>query len=171
MRYRWQFVRRPSSHQFWRKRTEAVWGAENNNVSQIETDKRFWLHDRYCISVKSSRRRTCWAMVEVYDTGLWRIVDHNAPLFVKTVTLRPNSPWYTDELPRDNHYRQRAERTRLRTGLMVLRQVYRAQCMVVNRMLLAAKRNYYSDKISSCGSNQKQRFNITKSLMEVSCHA
>ena len=46
------------------------------------------------------------AMVEAYDTGLRRIVDQHAPLFVKTVTLRPNSPWYTDELPRDNHYRR-----------------------------------------------------------------
>ena len=111
------------------------------------------------------------AMVEAYDTGLHRIVDHNAHLIVKTVILSPDSPWNTDELPRDNHYRQRAERTRLRTGLMVLRQVYRAQCMVVNRMLLTAKRNYYSDKIASCRSNQKQLFNITKSLMGVSCHA
>ena len=38
-------------------------------------------------------------------------------------------------------------------------------------MLLAAKRDYYTDKIVSCGSNQKQLFNITKSLMGVSCHA
>ena len=99
------------------------------------------------------------AMVEAYDTGLRRIVDHHAPLVMKTVTLRPNSPWYTNELRREKHNRRRAE------------QVYRAQCVVVNRMLLAAKRNYYTDKITSCGSSQKQLFNITKSLMGVSCHA
>ena len=38
-------------------------------------------------------------------------------------------------------------------------------------MLLAAKRGYYTDKFASCGSNQKQLYNITKSLMEVSCYA
>ena len=38
-------------------------------------------------------------------------------------------------------------------------------------MLLAAKRDYYTDKIASCGSNQKQLFDITKSLLGVSCHA
>ena len=90
---------------------------------------------------------------------------------MKTVTLRPNSPWYTDELRREKHNRRRAERTWLRTGLVIHRQVYRAQCVIVNRMLLAAKRDYYTDKIASCGSNQKQLFNITKSLMRVSCHA
>ena len=110
-------------------------------------------------------------MVEAYDTGLRRSVDHHAPLVVKTVTLRPNSPWYTDELRREKHCRRRAERTWLRTGLVVHRQVYRAQCVFVNHMLLAAKRNYYSDKIASCGSNQKQLFNITKSFMGVSYHA
>ena len=111
------------------------------------------------------------AMVEAYDTGLHRIVDHHAPLVVKTVTLRPNSTWYTDELRREKHNRRRAERTWLRTGLVIHRLVYRAQCVVVNRMLLGAKRNYYTDKIASCGSSQKQLFNITKSLMGVSCHA
>ena len=110
-------------------------------------------------------------MVEAYDTGIRRIVDHHAPLVVKTVTLRPNSPWYTDELRREKHNRRRAERTWLRTGLVIHRQVYRAQCVIVNRMLLAAKRDYYTDRIASCGSNQKQLFNITKSLMGVSCHA
>ena len=42
--------------------------------------------------------------------------------------------------------------------------------VVVNRMVLAAKRNNYTDKIASCGSNQKQLLNITKSLIVVSCH-
>ena len=81
-----------------------------------------------------------------------------------------NSPWYTDELRREKHNRRRAERTWLRTGLVVHRQVYRAQCVVVNCMLHAAKR-IYCDKIASCGSNPKQLFNITKSLIGVSCNA
>ena len=94
-------------------------------------------------------------MVEAYDTDLRRIVDHHAALVVKTVTLRPNSPWYTDEQRREKHNRRRAERSWLRTGLVIHRQVYRAQCVIVNRMLLAAKSDYYTDKIASCGSNQK----------------
>ena len=109
-------------------------------------------------------------MVEPYDTGLRCNVDHHA-LVVKTVTMRPNSPWYTDELRHEKHNRRRATRTWLRTGLVIHRQVYRAQCVRVNRMLLAAKRDYYTDKIASCGSNQKLLFNITKTLMGVSCHA
>ena len=111
------------------------------------------------------------AMVEAYETGLRRIVDHHASLVVKTLTLRPNTPWYTDQLRCEKHNRWRAERTWLRVGLVVHRQVYRAQCVVVNHMLLAAKRNYHSDKIASWGSNQKQLFNISKSLIGISCYA
>ena len=80
-------------------------------------------------------------MVEAYDTGLRRIVDHHAPLVVKTVRLRPNSPWYTDELRREKHNRRRAERTWLRIGHVVHRQECLAQCVVVDHMLQAAKRS------------------------------
>ena len=86
--------------------------------------------------------RNVGAMVEAYDTGLRRIVDHHAPLVVKTVWLKPNSPWYTDELRREKHNRRRAEQKRLRMGLVVDMQGHRMQCMVVNHILVA-KRNYY----------------------------
>ena len=46
-----------------------------------------------------------------------------------------------------------------------------AVCVCTDRILLAAKRNYYTDKIASCGSNQKHLCDITKSLMGISSHA
>ena len=67
----------------------------------------------------------------MYATGWRHIVDHNTPLIVITVTLRPNSPWYPDELRREKYNRRRARGTWLRTGLIVHRQTYRAQCVVV----------------------------------------
>ena len=45
--------------------------------------------------------RTADAMTEAYDTGLRRIVDHHALLRETIVTMRPGSPWYTDEPGRE----------------------------------------------------------------------
>ena len=60
---------------------------------------------------------TVEAMAEVCDTGLRRIVDHHAPLRETIVTMRTDSPRYTDELPREKHDRRLIERTRLRPAL------------------------------------------------------
>ena len=57
------------------------------------------------------------------------------------------------------------ERTWLRTGLEVHRQAYRTKCVAFNRMLLTTKSEYYSEKIATCGRDQKQLFHITKNIM------
>lgn len=50
--------------------------------------------------------------------------------------------------------------------LTVDHDIYRAQCAVVNKMLNQTRVNYYSDKVSSCGSDQKSLNKITKHLLE-----
>ena len=51
-----------------------------------------------------------------YNSDLRSIVDHHAPLQKATVTLRPNSPWFTDTLRQEKRNRRQLERTWLRTG-------------------------------------------------------
>ena len=60
-----------------------------------------------------------------YNSDLRSIVDHHAPLQKSTVTLRPNSPWFTDTLRQEKRNRRQLERTWLRTRLEVHRQAYR----------------------------------------------
>ena len=108
-----------------------------------------------------------------YNSDLRSIVDHHAPLQKATVTLRPNSPWFTDTLRQEKRNRRQLERTWLRTGLEVHRQAYRTKCVAFNRMLLTTKSEYYSEKIATCGRDQKQLFHITKNIMgdtPRSCH-
>ena len=100
-----------------------------------------------------------------YNSDLRSIVDHHAPLQKATVTLRPNSPWFTDTLRQEKRNRRQLERTWLRTGLEVHRQAYRTKCVAFNRMLLTTKSEYYSEKIATCGRDQKQLFHITKNIM------
>ena len=100
-----------------------------------------------------------------YNSDLRSIVDHHAPLQKATVTLRPNSPWFTDTLRQEKRNRRQLERTWLRTGLEVHRQAYRTKCVAFNRLLLTTKSEYFSEKIAICGRDQKQLFHITKNIM------
>ena len=100
-----------------------------------------------------------------YNSDLRSIVDYHAPLQKATVTLRPNSPWFTDTLRQEKRNRRQLERTWLRTGLEVHRQAYRTKCVAFNRLLLTTKSEYFSEKIAICGRDQKQLFHITKNIM------
>ena len=104
-------------------------------------------------------------IVAINNTGLRRIADNEAPLRKTTITLRPDCPWYTDELRDENQRRRRAERTWLLTHLEVHRQAYRTQRVAFNSMLVNAKKNYYTAKIANRKNDQKQLFNITRSLI------
>ncbi|KAI0242639.1 hypothetical protein LSAT2_012201, partial [Lamellibrachia satsuma] len=64
-------------------------------------------------------------------------------------------PWYTDELRDEKQRRRQAEHTWLQTHLEVHRPAYRTQCVVFNRMLGTAKKNYYTAKIANCKNDQK----------------
>ena len=74
-----------------------------------------------------------------YNSDLRSIVDHHAPLQKATVTLRPNSPWFTDTLRQEKRNRRQLERT--------------------------TKSEYFSEKIAICGRDQKQLFHMTKNIM------
>ena len=100
-----------------------------------------------------------------YISDLRSIVDHHAPLQKSTVTLRPNSPWFTDTLRQEKRNRRQLERTWLRTRLEVHRQAYRTKCVASNHLLLTTKSEYYSEKIATCGRDQKQLFHITKNIV------
>jgi len=37
-------------------------------------------------------------LISAYNCGIRRLIDKHAPLQVKTITLRPNAPWYTEDI-------------------------------------------------------------------------
>ena len=61
------------------------------------------------------------------------VVDKHAPVQRKSITLRPNAQWYSDELRHAKHARRRAEKVWRRTKLTVHRQLFREQCKAVNK--------------------------------------
>ncbi|XP_062616028.1 uncharacterized protein LOC134277728 [Saccostrea cucullata] len=104
-------------------------------------------------------------LVDHYNTTLRNAVEKHAPLCTKSVLLRPNTQWFSEELCDAKRERRRAERIWRRTGLEVHRQIFRDMCSTTARLVYKTKQDYFSQKIEECGKDHKQIFKLSKSLM------
>ena len=102
-------------------------------------------------------------LVLAYTTGIEAVVDKHSPVQRKSITLRPNAHWYSDELRHAIHACRRAEKVWRRTKLTVHRQLFRGQCNAVKKLMIGAKKTFFSAKIRDCGKDQKQ-------LLKLTCH-
>ncbi|KAJ8038652.1 hypothetical protein HOLleu_16137 [Holothuria leucospilota] len=109
--------------------------------------------------------RSLDSLVYAYTEGLRSLIDAHAPLQAKRIQLRPNCPWYTEELHHAKHVKRKLEGKWRRTALNVHHQVIRQQCSKVNKLIRQAKIAYYSQKIEDCGNNVKDVYKIAKHLM------
>lgn len=104
-------------------------------------------------------------LVEAYNKNLTTIVDKHAPLCTRTITLRPHSPWYTEELRTAKHERRRRERKWHQTKLKVHYDLFQEQSKAVAKLVRTTKQSYFIDQIAQCNGDQKQLFKITKKLL------
>ena len=104
-------------------------------------------------------------LVEAYNKGVQSIRNDHVPSYSKIITLRPETPWYSDKLRSAKKIRRKAERTWRRTSLMVHFEIYRHLCRTMNTLLFEEKKCFYSTKIEECGKDQKKLFKLTKNLM------
>ena len=104
-------------------------------------------------------------MVKTYNSQLESVIDKHAPVQSKTITIRPNTEWYTDELRNSKRECRRAERKMRKTKLTIHQQLYKEKCIQTNKQLLKCKRDYYSNKIAEISNSQKQLHRITSDLI------
>ena len=104
-------------------------------------------------------------MVSAFNEGLTSLIDKHAPLRTKTITQHPDCPWYTDELHEAKHLRRKLERRWLKNRLTVNHQIYRDQCVVVNKLIKQTRIAYYSEKITACAHDQKGIYKVAKHLL------
>jgi hypothetical protein len=109
-----------------------------------------------------SRGESICDLVNVYK--LRDVVEKHAPLVTKSVILRPNTKWYSQELRDAKRDQRKAERTWRKTGLEIHKQILRQKCSTTSRLLHQTKQEYYTQKIKECG-DQKQLFKLSNTLM------
>ena len=103
---------------------------------------------------------------EHYERTLSGLLDTHAPVKKKMKMLRPVTPWFTTEIQKQKITRRRLERRWRNTRLTVHKQLYTEQCVVVNKLIHAAKTRYYADMIADCGSDQRELFKKVEKLFQ-----
>ncbi len=104
-------------------------------------------------------------MINNFNITLGSLLDQHAPIITREITPRPNAPWYTEDIRNEKHKRRKMERTWRTSRLEANKQLYRQQCNKVNNMIIDAKKEYYSSKITECGRDQKKIFKLSKHLL------
>ena len=104
------------------------------------------------------------SLVNTHNTVLSALLDKHAPAKQKTVIMRPNTPWYNDDVDDASCARRQLERA-WKSGFVIHHQIFRHQCTVVMNTIRRVKRAYYISAVSDAGSDQRALFGIVKSLM------
>jgi hypothetical protein len=91
--------------------------------------------------------------------------DNHAPSLTRTITIRPNAPWYNDDIKINKTKRRNLERRWRRSGLTVDRQSYTNQCDLVKKLISEAKMTYYSNLIVNAGTDNNALFRSIDRLL------
>ncbi len=98
-----------------------------------------------------------------FEKTLLRVLDLHAPATIRTRTIRPLSPWYTDEIKQERRIRRRLERKWNKHDSEENRRAYKDQHNKVNKLIAEAKENYYNSKLAA--ADTKGVFQIVNNLL------
>jgi hypothetical protein len=104
-------------------------------------------------------------LVTLYNRCLSEILDRHAPMCTRVITLRPETPWYNEEIRNVKHQRRKWEKKWRASKLAVHAEIHRDLCQQQIRLIQAAKTEYLSNKIEECGHDQRKLFKVAKSLL------
>ena len=94
-------------------------------------------------------------LMDIYDTRLTNVLNKHAPPKEKSIVIRPQQPWFSDDLHRAKSEKRKAERLWRRTGLTVHRKIFKEERDKYNKLLDSSKVSYYNQRIIDCGQDSK----------------
>ena len=104
-------------------------------------------------------------LMDAYNGILSDLADKHAPLTAKTITLRPNAPWWTMELAQAKRTRRSLEHIWRRSEKHEDLLKYRQQCVLTNQLIQKTRQNFYSVKVERYGKDQKAVFKVAENLL------
>ena len=110
--------------------------------------------------------RSIESLARAYDEVLCKALDRLAPKRTRTVVIRPNAPWYNEEIAIQKRKRRRFERKWRSTGFEIDRVNYLEQCNIVNAILYKAKEQHYSAVIQDNVHDSKLLFRTVDKLLQ-----
>lgn len=84
--------------------------------------------------------RSLKELVSCYNQELRILLDQHALAQTKSLTLHPNTPWYTNEVRKAKLEKLQAERRMRKTGLTVHKEIFKFKSIQSCRLLLSSKK-------------------------------
>ena len=104
-------------------------------------------------------------LVDLYNVTLVNLLNKHAPLKTKTVCTKHKAPWFNKHLFNMKRERRQAERLWRRTGLLTHRQLYRSKCKMYDKLTRDTRKQYTSNIIKDCGTDQRKLFREADRLL------
>ncbi|XP_055956994.1 uncharacterized protein LOC130012904, partial [Patella vulgata] len=101
-----------------------------------------------------------------YNSIIVDVLDQILPLKSKTITIRPNNAWFTDELLELKKSKTKAEKTWYKTKLHVHKEIFKSKKNELNYKIKECKKSYFSNSIENSKNKQRELFKISKSLLD-----
>ncbi|XP_064631649.1 uncharacterized protein LOC135489943 [Lineus longissimus] len=98
-----------------------------------------------------------------YDKVLRNTLDQHAPAKSKRVTVRPNAPWFSDEIVQERKTERKLERKFRRSKLTIDRQIWKHQARLVDSMIETAKEDHFA--VQAEESSTVDTFRTVNSLL------
>ena len=113
------------------------------------------------------------SLLDQYDDTMSALLDKQAPLETRTITVRPKVPWCNGDIKIAKQKRRQLERRWRQSRLTIHLDIFKEQKRHVNTLIYSAKSSYYTAKIIEAASDQKQLYNVVNAMLvksEASLH-
>ena len=101
----------------------------------------------------------------IHKVNIMDAVDKHAPTMTRVVTVRPKTPWHTQQLSDAKRDLRRAESRWRNSKLVVHREIFTSCRNDYRRRLIATKAEYYCTMVDEAGRNMKKLFDVTNTLL------
>ena len=103
-----------------------------------------------------------------YNKTLPAVLDKHAPVKTRTIGMRPQVPWYKDEIRQAKRERRKAERRWRLSKLDSDLAVFKVKRNAVNNLMNKARQAFYTKLIEDNSCNQRKLFRASKRLFNQS---
>ena len=104
-------------------------------------------------------------LVSTYNSGLSALIDKHAPILVKKIYERPQSPWYTEELAQAKRAKRQAERRWMKEQTTINLEILKHHTKNYKKLCKSSKIAYHQQQIEASKGDQKKLFKIANRLL------
>ena len=105
------------------------------------------------------------SILDQYDDTISALLDKHAPLQTRTITVQPKVTWLNGDIKMAKQKRRQLKRRCIQSRLTIHLDIFKEQKRHINKLISSAKSSYYTAKIVEAASDQKQLYNVVKTML------